>query len=299
MVSRRYRSNKSIGNKITDLDSRVGRNEKKPMGTTDTGETTELVEKADQIYREQEAITNATGNYVPEAGFIQASASPYFSSAWYECNGQAVSRVDDAALFAAIGTLYGAGNGTTTFNVPNYKGRTLVGYDTANTLVNTMGKTGGSETVTLGIGEIPAHTHVQNSHNHTQNSHNHTQDAHNHTQNAHTHTQNAHTHTQNAHSHAQNVSANSGGSAQRRDWSSDGDGGVYPQGISTDQTIATNQNTTAVNQNTTATNNSTTATNNATTATNIATTAVNQNAGGGGAHNNMQPFSTAIFLIKR
>lgn len=45
------------------------------------------------------------------------------------CDGRAVSRVTYAALFAAIGTDYGAGNGTTTFNIPDYRGRALVGHD--------------------------------------------------------------------------------------------------------------------------------------------------------------------------
>ena len=46
-------------------------------------------------------------------------------SGWLICNGANVSRTDYAALFAAIGTIYGAGNGSTTFGLPNLNGRFL------------------------------------------------------------------------------------------------------------------------------------------------------------------------------
>jgi microcystin-dependent protein len=48
---------------------------------------------------------------------------------WLKCNGAAVSRSTYAVLFAAIGTLYGAGDGTTTFNLPDYRGEFLRGLD--------------------------------------------------------------------------------------------------------------------------------------------------------------------------
>lgn len=48
-------------------------------------------------------------------------------SGWLICNGANVSRTDYAALFAAIGTIYGAGNGSTTFGLPNLDGRFLEG----------------------------------------------------------------------------------------------------------------------------------------------------------------------------
>jgi microcystin-dependent protein len=48
-------------------------------------------------------------------------------SGWLICNGANVSRTDYAALFAAIGTIYGAGNGSTTFGLPNLNGRLLEG----------------------------------------------------------------------------------------------------------------------------------------------------------------------------
>lgn len=48
---------------------------------------------------------------------------------WLECNGAAISRTTYAALFAAIGTVYGAGNGSTTFNLPDLRGQFVRGWD--------------------------------------------------------------------------------------------------------------------------------------------------------------------------
>ena len=74
-------------------------------------------------------------------------------------DGSAVSRTTYAALFAEIGTTYGAGNGTTTFNLPNTKGRTLVTKDSGQTEFDELGETGGAKTHTLSSGEMPSHSH--------------------------------------------------------------------------------------------------------------------------------------------
>lgn len=75
---------------------------------------------------------------------------------WLECNGQAISRTEYAELFAVIGTKYGFGDGSTTFNLPNIKGKTTVGLDIDDTDFNILGKTGGEKTHTLTIDEIPS-----------------------------------------------------------------------------------------------------------------------------------------------
>lgn len=74
---------------------------------------------------------------------------------WLECNGQAISRTEYAELFAVIGTKYGSGDGNTTFNLPNIKGKTTVGLDIDDTDFNELGKTGGEKTHTLTENEIP------------------------------------------------------------------------------------------------------------------------------------------------
>ena len=88
------------------------------------------------------------------------------------CYGQAVSRTTYAALFATIGTTFGAGDGSTTFNVPDCRGRTIAGVDNmGGTAASrrtsggsgvdgaTLGAVGGAETHTLTTAQIPAHSH--------------------------------------------------------------------------------------------------------------------------------------------
>jgi len=94
-------------------------------------------------------------------GAVQVYAGLTAPTGWLLCQGQAVSRTTYAALFAAIGTRYGAGDGSTTFNIPNLKGRVPVGGDSAEPEFNTIGETGGEKTHTLTVGEIPAHNHQE------------------------------------------------------------------------------------------------------------------------------------------
>jgi microcystin-dependent protein len=63
-------------------------------------------------------------------GAVQAFAMSSAPSGWLNCTGQAVSRTDYAALFAVIGTAYGTGNGSTTFNVPDLRGYFIRGWGT-------------------------------------------------------------------------------------------------------------------------------------------------------------------------
>lgn len=110
------------------------------------------------------------GVYVPYGG----SSAP---TGWLLCDGSAVSRSTYAALFAAIGTAYGPGNGTTTFNVPDMRGRSPVGAGAGtgggasgaagtapsggSGITNvTVGSWKGEELHVLTTGELASHAHV-------------------------------------------------------------------------------------------------------------------------------------------
>ena len=78
---------------------------------------------------------------------------------WLICDGSAVSRTTYAELFKVIGTSYGEGDGSTTFNLPNKKGRVSAGYDSTNSKFNAIGKKLGEETHTLTAQELASHNH--------------------------------------------------------------------------------------------------------------------------------------------
>lgn len=73
------------------------------------------------------------------------------------CDGRELNRTDYAPLFEVIGTSYGEGDGSTTFNLPNLKGRSIVGHDADDTDFNTLSKNGGSKSHTQTIDEMPKH----------------------------------------------------------------------------------------------------------------------------------------------
>jgi microcystin-dependent protein len=98
----------------------------------------------------------------PASGVPAGALFPFAGAAvpagFLLCDGSLVSRSTYAALFAALGTAYGAGDGSTTFGLPNMQGRVPVGKD-AGTFA-TLGATGGEQAHTLSLAEIAAHTHV-------------------------------------------------------------------------------------------------------------------------------------------
>lgn len=88
-------------------------------------------------------------------------------SSWVVCNGAAISRTTYSALYALIGTTYGAGDGSTTFNVPDLRSRVIAGFDSTNGSFDVLGETGGAETHALTGAETGSHTHGVASHSHS------------------------------------------------------------------------------------------------------------------------------------
>lgn len=94
----------------------------------------------------------ATGSQTFITGDIKVSASSTIQDGWLFCDGSAVSRAQYKDLFGTIGTTWGIGDGTTTFNLPNLSDRFPRGG-------TSVGFTGGSANVTVGISNLPAHNH--------------------------------------------------------------------------------------------------------------------------------------------
>ena len=93
-------------------------------------------------------------------GTVVCYAGAAAPSGWLLCNGDAVSRTTYASLYSAIGTTFGPGNGTTTFNVPDARGRATVGVGTgAGLTARTLAATGGAETHALSEAELASHDH--------------------------------------------------------------------------------------------------------------------------------------------
>ncbi len=93
------------------------------------------------------------------AGTINMFGGSSAPTGWLICNGNAVSRTTYSGLFSIIGTTYGTGDGSTTFNLPNLKGKVVVGLDSGDTSFDALGETGGAKTHTLSTAEMPTHNH--------------------------------------------------------------------------------------------------------------------------------------------
>ena len=121
--------------------------------------------------------------YVP-TGTVKTFAGASAPAEWLLCNGSEVSRTTYENLFSTIGTTYGSGDGSTTFNVPNLQGKVPIGSD-GETYI--LGNSGGSKTHALTVNEIATHTHAGSSdsagsHTHTGTTNN--AGGHSHTNNA-------------------------------------------------------------------------------------------------------------------
>jgi microcystin-dependent protein len=95
----------------------------------------------------------------PFIGQIMLVGFNFAPTGWALCNGQLLPISQYTALFSLLGTTYG-GNGTTNFALPNLQGRAAVGFGNgAGLSPYVLGQVTGSETVTLTVSQMPAHTH--------------------------------------------------------------------------------------------------------------------------------------------
>ena len=127
----------------------------------------------------QAVVSDGDGSFSYQSNIIPAGSVIPFAglsapTGFLLCDGSAVSRTTYATLFAALdnGNIYGAGDGSSTFNLPDLRGRVVAGQDdmggsSGNNLTglsggvngDTLGATGGSETHTLTTAQLAAHTH--------------------------------------------------------------------------------------------------------------------------------------------
>lgn len=152
------------------------------------------------VYSDGVDVVSVANNATQPVGSVMDFAGSAAPSGWLLCAGQAVSRTTYAALFAVIGTTWGAGDGTTTFNVPDLRGRVTAGKDdmggsaagrltnsgTGNPGINgaALGAAGGVDRVTLTQAQLASHAHAVTDPTHT----------HGKTETAHTHTSLDHIH---------------------------------------------------------------------------------------------------------
>jgi len=96
----------------------------------------------------------------PFIGEIRLFAGNYAPVGWMACEGQLLYITQYSALFSILGTMYG-GNGTSTFALPDLRGRAPIGAGQGTGLTNRVqGQPGGVEQVTLTSSQLPAHTHT-------------------------------------------------------------------------------------------------------------------------------------------
>ena len=106
----------------------------------------------DEFQRRVAETVNEAIRYLVPTGVIVPFGSTTVPFGWLLCDGSAVSRTTYAGLFAVIGTTFGAGDGSTTFNLPSLTGRYVKG--------GSPGTSAGSNTTTIGLSNLPAQRFV-------------------------------------------------------------------------------------------------------------------------------------------
>ncbi|MDQ1113926.1 microcystin-dependent protein [Microbacterium testaceum] len=109
-------------------------------------------------------IYHRFGSLVEPVGIMVQFGGLTAPAGWLICDGRTLDRSSYPALFATIGIQYGAGNGSTTFGLPDLRDRVPVGYRAGDADFGALGRTGGARTHTLSSLEIPPHVHALGGH---------------------------------------------------------------------------------------------------------------------------------------
>ena len=141
---------KYVDNNISDVNAKIGN-----LENLETEDKSSLVNAINEV-----KASAGGGSASLPIGVIMPIATPVVPEKWLLCDGSEVSRETYSDLFNAISEIYGVGDGSTTFNLPNLKGKIPVGYDANDTDFNAVGKTGGEKTHTLTVNEMPTHSHT-------------------------------------------------------------------------------------------------------------------------------------------
>lgn len=157
-----------IGSEITNSLDRLGRSPMQaalPMGANKITGLANGTATTDAAAYGQFTAACPSGEIILFAGSTLPTGFLY-------CDGSAVSRATYANLFAALGTVWGAGDGSTTFKLPDLRGRTPAGADNMNGTAAgrltgySLGVAGGAQTHVLTQAEMPSHTHTDAGHGH-------------------------------------------------------------------------------------------------------------------------------------
>lgn len=123
--------------------------------------TSDLTDAIAVETNDREAAILALQELLCPVATLRYSAMATEDSGWFLCNGQAINRLTYANLYAKIGVTYGVGDGSTTFNVPDYCGRTILNMGTGSGLTaRTLAAIGGEETHLQTTAELAAHAHT-------------------------------------------------------------------------------------------------------------------------------------------
>jgi microcystin-dependent protein len=202
-------------------------------------------------------------------GTLLPFAAAFAPDGFLLCEGQAVSRTTYSNLFEVLKTGYGAGDGSTTFNLPDLRGTTIIGAGQKPGLTKrTVTETGGSESVTLTSQQLPSHSHGVTIGDHT---HGVTDPRHSHTINDPGHVHSVHTDYAGPDEGASQIDHARSASGEPKDWN-------------------TSATATGVTVNSSATGISIQA--------GGSTTVTSAPTGGAEAHSNMQPWIALSYIIK-